>query len=123
MPQTVANAVSLASVLRADPRVIRAKGAVKSVPKADQPSDVAVKVGAAVHRARIRADWNLQEFAREMKRNERLIAKWETGEKNPNLEAMLGHALLRGHFIIALAELFSSDSIEVETTVRIRRRL
>lgn len=121
MAQTVANGVQRATVLRTDPPRKMAKAGLTSVRKADQPSATAVKVGAAVHRARTRAEWNLQQFAHEMQRDERLVAKWESGEKNPNLEAILGHPVLKGHFIVAQAELFTSDLIEVETVVRIRR--
>lgn len=124
MAATVANGVPSGLGRRTDLPLRMAKAGVREVRKADPVAEEArLKLGAAVHRARCRAELNLQEFAREMKRNERLIARWETGEKRPAMDDLLAHPLLKSHLIVALAELFSSDSIDVETVVRIRRQV
>lgn len=117
MPPTVANAVY---PHQSDERTPAPREVRKPDPQAEH---YRVLYGAAVHRARVRCDWNLQEFAREMGgRNERLCARWESGEDRAPIEVLLAHDTLRPQLIIALAEL-SNDSVEIETTVRIRRRV
>lgn len=119
MNATVVNAVRPAP----DRRTVARRFEAKDTPETDRKSVYRARLGHAIHRARMRCDWNLQEFAREMgDRDERQMACWESGEKPAQFDVLFAHDAFRPQLIIALAEL-SSDSIEIETVVKVRRRV
>ncbi|HMJ82293.1 MAG TPA: helix-turn-helix transcriptional regulator [Vicinamibacterales bacterium] len=76
-------------------------------------------LGGAVRRARLRAGWSLKEFAGLLKRNERQIGRWETGDERALWDLLFALPRYRQELIIALAEV-DGDNIEVRTTVTIK---
>jgi ribosome-binding protein aMBF1 (putative translation factor) len=86
--------------------------------KAEMP-DWRQQIGAAIERARLLSAMSLKQFADAIGRDERQIARWIVGTERPQLDAIFAVRELRGPLVIALAEL--SQTVEVETTIRIRR--
>lgn len=78
-------------------------------------------VGRAIQRAYLLCGWTLKEFADKVKRDERQLARWISGEERPQLDTLFAVVALRQALIIALAEL-AGAGVEVETTVRVIRR-
>jgi len=86
--------------------------------KAEMP-DWRAQIGTAIERARLLSGLSLKQFADAIGRDERQIARWIVGTERPQLDAIFTVRELRGPLVIALAEL--SQTVEVETTIRIRR--
>jgi ribosome-binding protein aMBF1 (putative translation factor) len=87
--------------------------------KAEIQQDWREQVGSAIERARLLSAMSLKQFADAIGRDERQIARWIVGTERPQLDAIFAVRDLRGPLVIALAEL--SQTVEVETTIRIRR--
>lgn len=77
-------------------------------------------IGRAIERTRTLAQQSLKEFADTIGRDERQVARWIAGTERPQFDAIFAVKAFRGPIVVALAEI--SDEIEIETTVRIRRR-
>jgi ribosome-binding protein aMBF1 (putative translation factor) len=94
------------------------------VAKADlrkaETQDFRVSLGAAIRRARLRSEWSLKELAGELDRDERQVARWESGDERAHWDALFAIEGFRQRLIIALAEL-GGASVEIETIVRVRR--
>jgi DNA-binding transcriptional regulator YiaG len=80
-------------------------------------TDWRVEIGRAIRK--VRGDRSLKEFAVLIDRDDRTIARWEEGKERPQLDAIFAVKDLRGPLVLALAEL--SETVEIETTLRIRR--
>lgn len=80
-----------------------------------------VNVGRAIERVKGLSGLTLKEFADAVQRDERQVARWISGAERPQVDAILAAESLRQPLIIALAEL-AGAGVDVETTVRIRRR-
>lgn len=78
-------------------------------------------VGRAIQRAYLLCGWTLKEFADQVKRDERQLARWISGAERPQFDTLFAVVALRQALIIALAEL-AGAGVEVETTVRVVRR-
>ena len=128
MASTLPNALSSSLPVRTE---IRAKANLRKTEIAPSMLDrYRVRVGAAVRRARNIRGWSLKEFAAQMPlpdggdRDERQIARWESGEERPHFDALLaivdetfGDAL-----VMAFAELRTSVEVETVIRVQIKRR-
>ncbi len=79
-------------------------------------------VGAAIERTRILSGLSLKEFARDIGRDERQIARWIDGTDRPQFDAIFGVDALRQPLVIALAEL-AGHGVELQTVITIRRTL
>lgn len=77
-------------------------------------------LGQAVERARNLLGLTLQEFAAQIRRDERQVARWIDGSERPQVDAIFAVKTFRQPLIVALAEL--ADDVIVETVVRIRNR-
>jgi ribosome-binding protein aMBF1 (putative translation factor) len=95
----------------------------KRMAKADLPKAEIVdwrgQIGTAIERARILSGLSLKEYADKIGRDVRQVGRWITGDERAQLDAIFAVRELRGPLVIALAEL--SQTVEVETTIRIRR--
>jgi transcriptional regulator with XRE-family HTH domain len=78
------------------------------------------RVGKAIERTRTLATLTLKEFAAQVGRDERQVARWIDGTERPQIDAIFAVDHLRGPLVIALAEL--AHDIEVITEIRIRRK-
>jgi hypothetical protein len=67
----------------------------------------------------VRGTLSLKEFADAIDRDERQIARWESGEDRPQFDAIFAVDRFQAPLIAAMAGL--SECVEVETVVRIRR--
>jgi ribosome-binding protein aMBF1 (putative translation factor) len=110
-----AQVAALSSPLSGEHRPRMAKADLR---KAEMP-DWRQQIGAAIERARLLSAMSLKQFADAIGRDERQIARWIVGTERPQLDAIFAVRELRGPLVIALAEL--SQTVEVETTIRIRR--
>ena len=92
--------------------------------KADlRKSEIALwreQLGKAIERAKALSGLNLNQFADEIGRNERQVARWITGDERPQFDAIFASDKLRQPIVIALAEM-AGDGVCVETIVRVRR--
>lgn len=77
-------------------------------------------IGRAIERARTLRGWTLQELGREVKRDERQIARWIAGTERPQLDALFAVDSFRSPMVVALAEL-AGDNVEVTTQITVRR--
>lgn len=95
----------------------------KRMAKADLPKaemvDWRAQIGTAIERTRLLSGLSLKEFADAIGRDVRQVGRWITGDERAQLDAIFTVRELRGPLVIALAEL--SQTVEVETTIRIRR--
>jgi hypothetical protein len=95
----------------------------KRMAKADLPKaemvDWRAQIGTAIERTRLLSGLSLKAFAGTIGRDERQVGRWITGDERAQLDAIFAVRELRGPLVIALAEL--SQTVEVETTLRIRR--
>lgn len=103
-------------VLRSDLKPTMAKASLGEVRKADL-DDWRSQIAGVIRT--VRGKLSLKEFADLIGRDERQIGRWEKGEDRPQFDAIFAVRDLRGPLVIALAEL--SQTVEVETTIRIRR--
>jgi DNA-binding transcriptional regulator YiaG len=108
--------VSARHVLRSDHRPTMAKASLPEIRKTDL-TDWREEIGRAIRK--VRGDRSLKEFAVLIDRDDRTIARWEEGKERPQLDAIFAVKDLRGPLVLALAEL--SETVEIETTLRIRR--
>ena len=128
MPTTLANAGPSSLPVRTESR------AKANLRKPEMAASIAeryrVRVGLAIRRARNIRGWSLKEFAAQMPlmdggdRDERQIARWESGDERPHFDALLaieddtfGDAL-----VMAFAELRTSVEVETIIRVQIKRR-
>jgi transcriptional regulator with XRE-family HTH domain len=82
--------------------------------------DYRAKIGEAVKKAaRLAGDWSLKELAAHLKRDERQVARWLSGQERAQLDVLWEVEELRGPLVLALAEL--SQQAEVVTTISLRR--
>jgi len=113
--------MSIVPVSRATALPVRAEKVAKAdLRKADQ-SVCRALLGAAIRRARYRCEWSLKELAGKVGRDERQVARWESGDERAHWDVLFEHQTFRRELIIALAEL-GGDHVEIETVVRVRRR-
>jgi ribosome-binding protein aMBF1 (putative translation factor) len=95
----------------------------KTMAKADlkeiEICDFREEIGRCIERARILSGLSQKEFADKVKRDAGQIGRWISGKERPQFDAIFAVEELRGPLVIALAEL--SQTVEVETTLRIRR--
>jgi DNA-binding transcriptional regulator YiaG len=108
--------VGASHVLRSDRRPTMAKASLPEIRKTDL-TDWREGIGRAIRK--VRGDRSLKEFAVLIDRDDRTIARWEEGKERPQLDAIFAVKDLRGPLVLALAEL--SETVEIETTLRIRR--
>jgi hypothetical protein len=121
MPPTVVAPVQRDPVRSSDNAPDAAKVHRKSVRKTDHFSKWRVLLGGAIKRARLRCDWNLKEFAARIgDRDERLVARWESGEDRAPYDELFADDDYRPQLIVALAEL-SSDSIGIDTVITVKQ--
>ena len=78
-------------------------------------------IGQTVQRAISLLGWSLKEFSAAVGRDERQCARWISGVERPQLDAIFAVQALRSVWVIAISELAGAD-VELETTIRIRRR-
>jgi len=78
-----------------------------------------VKWGGCIDEVRGVFRLTLQEFAAELGKDERQVARWITGQERPQLEAVLAVDRFQGPLLIALAR--SAKGVEVDTVIHIRR--
>jgi DNA-binding transcriptional regulator YiaG len=108
--------VSGSHVLKTDGPRKMAKAVLPEIRKTDL-DDWKEQIGGAIRK--VRGALSLKEFADLVDRDDRTIARWEEGKERPQFDAIFAVRELRGPLVIALAEL--SQTVEVETTIRIRR--
>jgi ribosome-binding protein aMBF1 (putative translation factor) len=78
-------------------------------------------VGKAIQRAASLVGWSLKELADHVGRDERQIARWINGAERPQFDALFAVEELRPALVMAIAEM-AGDGVELETTIRIRKR-
>lgn len=78
-------------------------------------------IGRTVQRAISLLGWSLKEFAGAVGRDERQCARWIAGIERPQLDVIFAVPPLRRVWVIAIAEIVGED-VEIETTIRVRRR-
>lgn len=79
------------------------------------------ELGRAIQRAISLCGWTLKECAAQIRRDERQLARWISGDERPQLDTLFAVDAMRQALVIALAEL-AGAGVEVETTVRVVRR-
>ena len=95
-----------------------AKAGVRKPDLSQTDAECRAAIGYAIQRARSVVGWSLKEFAFEMGVDERLAARWESGEKRPPFDRFLTHETFRQPLAVALAEL---AECEVTTVITARR--
>lgn len=113
MAQSLANVDRLRHRLLSDVHPEMAKADVR---KADE----AWRAGMGTVIRTVRGELSLKEFAAAIERDERQVARWEDGKERPHFDAVFVIARFRQDLIVALAAL-AGTSVELETTIRIRR--
>jgi ribosome-binding protein aMBF1 (putative translation factor) len=93
-----------------------AKAALGEVRKADLP-DARVRVGLMVRRCRALSGLLLKEFADELKRDERQVARWESGEDRAQVDAFEKSEKLWPLWLQAQAETTRAAGVKVKTTI------
>lgn len=78
------------------------------------------EIGRVVQRVRNFSGLSLKEFAAELGREERQVARWIAGTERPQFDVLFAVEAFRQPLIIALAEL-AGQGVEIETVVRVRR--
>ena len=76
-------------------------------------------LGACMEEVRNVHGLTLEQFAYELGKNERQIARQIKGDERPMLEAVFAVERFRAPLVIALAKL--ADGVEVITEIRVRR--
>jgi hypothetical protein len=75
-------------------------------------------IGGCLDFARRYVGWTLEQLAAELDRDPRQIRRWIANEENTQMAVVWAVVVLRGPFVIALAQLAECD---VDTVIRIRR--
>jgi DNA-binding transcriptional regulator YiaG len=78
------------------------------------------ELGTAIASVRAHEKLTLKEFAAALGRDERQIARWESGEERPQLETVFAIARFREPLVFALAA--QTATLELDVVVRQRRR-
>lgn len=78
------------------------------------------EVGRIVERVQKLSGLNLQEFAAAIKRDERQVKRWFTGEERPQLDAIRAVEQFRPLFLVAFAE-DAGAAVELTTQIVVRR--
>lgn len=73
------------------------------------------EIGACLRRARSWLGWSLKELAGHLKRDERQIARWETGVERTQVDAVFAVPALREPFAVQLARLAGADVTTLAT--------
>lgn len=97
-----------------------AKAGLPDLRKAEMDEIWRAQVGKAVERMRRAAGLTLQEFAAAVQRDERQVARWESGKEHAQIAAIVAVEALRAFLVIALAEMVQ-DRVEVITEIRVKR--
>lgn len=81
------------------------------------------RVGHAVEKARLLRGWNNDELAGKVERDERQVARWQTGDERPQFDVLFGiqDDRFRNALVIALAELGTGVTIDTVIHVRMER--
>lgn len=79
-----------------------------------------IVLGKAVEGCRILLKLSLKEFAAELDRDERQVARWIAATERTQVDAIFAVVRFRRWFVIALAEQ-AGDGVELETTIKIQR--
>jgi hypothetical protein len=93
-----------------------AKADLADVRKAD--IDWKAAIGTAIER--VMGTLLLKEFAVLIARDERQVKRWIDGKERPQFDAIFAVDRFRAPLVLALAEL--AHDVEIETTIRVRRR-
>lgn len=78
-----------------------------------------VKWGGCINEVRHTFRLTLQEFAGELDKDERQVARWEAGTERPQIEAVLAKPRFAGAMLIALANV--EHGVTVDTVIHVRR--
>lgn len=78
------------------------------------------RVGAAVDGIRQAAGLNLQQFAGQLSRDERQVARWISGEEHAQVAAIFAVPAFRQPLVVAFAQL-AGDGVQVRTTITVER--
>jgi hypothetical protein len=98
-----------------------AKVQPEDVRKADiDDDDWKRRVGQAVDGVRADHRLSLKEFADEIQRDERQVARWIEGKEHAQIAAVFAVARFRCGLVIALAKL-AGDGVEIVTEIRVAR--
>lgn len=120
MPSTLPAPADARPLLSSEKRGPMAQVPISALRKAEDDETARALIGKAIERAAKSMGWNLDEFAREVDRDPRQVARWFSGKENPQFHALFAVPAFRGPLVIALAAL--ADDIDVTTTISIRRR-
>jgi hypothetical protein len=96
----------------------QAKAALKGVRKAENGA-LWAKWGAAIDEVRHTFRLTLQQFAGELEKDERQVARWIDGTERPQIEAVLAKPRFAGVMLIALAQ--AEQGVSVDTVIHVRR--
>ena len=113
MSATVSQATNDPQVNRLDLRPRMAKAQVKNL-------DPRREIGKAITIARSTVGWTQKEFADAVKRDQALVARWESGTDRPPFDVLLMQPVLGVELVKQLARIV--PDADVEETVTIRRR-
>ena len=78
-----------------------------------------VKWGGCIDEVRGVFRMTLQQFAGELEKDERQVARWIAGQERPQIETVLAVELFQGPMLIALAR--SASGVAVDTVIHVRR--
>jgi ribosome-binding protein aMBF1 (putative translation factor) len=98
----------------------QAKADLRKTEMEQEPANWAAEIGRVVQRVRNFSGLSLKEFAAELGREERQVARWIAGTERPQFDVLFAVEAFRQPLIIALAEL-AGQGVEIETVVRVRR--
>lgn len=116
MPSTIRHAEVGSHLLRSEIRPRMAKADLRKAETAWLKT-----VGQAIQRAASLVGWSLKELADHVGRDERQIARWINGGERPQFDALLAVEELQQPLVIAFAEMVG-QRVDIETTIRVRRR-
>lgn len=94
---------------------------VKAHLRKAETSEWRARMGTVIARVMHLRGWTLKEFAAAVERDERQCGRWMNGLERPQFDAVMAVESLQQLVVLALAEIAGSG-VELETTVRIRRR-
>lgn len=115
MPATLPNAVQ-------PPLPVRTENRAKADLRKAETPDYRVRIAKAIERARHMRGWTNDELSGKVGRDARQVARWQTGDERPHLDALfaINDPLFRNALVIALAEL--GAGVEIDTVIRLRIR-
>lgn len=116
MPPTFNPAPGAAPLPLSDVPVRMAKAGIR---EAENAPCFRAAIGTCLDTARRAVGWSLKEFARELARDERQVARWISGAERPQMDVLFGVEQFRAPLLIALASL--SPEITIETTLTYRK--